>query len=320
MPPATSLDPSFANWIVWILCAGGLLSSGLCGFVIGYYAAKRDPLKELQKASESILKLQQLVLSRLVEAKAACDTLATVGSDAMNKSQLTHIENTRNSLWKSLQNLSSACGLAEMPVEPSESETAEPRNVEVEWITETIDEEVDLPDREAFNNNLQLLLDACEEAGGEAGLLLCKIDRFDRLAKRVGEQAASVLLKQAGRVLIRAVREEDLVCRFSDDAFGILFRGVMGSSARQLASAVRDSVRYHAFRVEADGPEILVTASFGFSPCRPHENSDLVLHRAGDALSRSQKRGRNQLHLHNGAIAAHAPATASPPVPAGAGT
>ena len=69
---------------------------------------------------------------------------------------------------------------------------------------------------------------------------------------------------------------------------------------RRLAQTICDTVRHYHFRLEESGPEVLVTASFGLTQCRPGDNADLILNRVENALAKSQRRGRNQLHLHNG--------------------
>ena len=66
-----------------------------------------------------------------------------------------------------------------------------------------------------------------------------------------------------------------------------------------MAETVRAAVREHSFHIDASGPEVLLTASFGYAVCLPDEPPTLVLDRAGDALQKSQSVGRNQLHVHD---------------------
>jgi diguanylate cyclase (GGDEF)-like protein len=106
-------------------------------------------------------------------------------------------------------------------------------------------------------------------------------------------------------VIARAVREQDLVCRLTEDSFGILFPSVDGDAGQKLAQAVRNSIRFHTFRLHDIGPEVLVTASFGYTACTPKDRAETVLSQAGDALARSSHRGRNQLHLADGASVVH---------------
>jgi hypothetical protein len=45
---------------------------------------------------------------------------------------------------------------------------------------------------------------------------------------------------------------------------------------------------------------VILNSHFGYTDCLPHENEDLILNRAGNALARSQSRGKNQMHAHDG--------------------
>ena len=68
----------------------------------------------------------------------------------------------------------------------------------------------------------------------------------------------------------------------------------------ELAGTIRDRVRGYRFRLDETGPEVLVTASFGYTRLFPGDTVELALNRAGNALDRSLRRGRNQLHIHDG--------------------
>jgi PleD family two-component response regulator len=54
---------------------------------------------------------------------------------------------------------------------------------------------------------------------------------------------------------------------------------------------------------------VLVTASFGFTECPPHDSAEAALARAGDALAQSTRRGRNQLHVYADEAVVHCAAT-----------
>ena len=72
---------------------------------------------------------------------------------------------------------------------------------------------------------------------------------------------------------------------------------------------VRNVVRVHNFRIHDGGPEVLVTASFGFTACPPHDSAEAALGRAGDAVAQSTRRGRNQLHVYADEAVVHCVAT-----------
>src|SRR4029077_13911787 len=132
------------------------------------------------------------------------------------------------------------------------------------------------PDRAAFEANLSALLTASRDSNCESSLLLVRIDKHAALVSRFGRSNAEKLMKRLAGVVCRAVRDEDLVCCCNSETLGVLFPQLDLEGATRLGRAIRDSVRNHHFHVHETGPEVLLTASFGCTPCRPDENVELV--------------------------------------------
>ena len=95
------------------------------------------------------------------------------------------------------------------------------------------------------------------------------------------------------------------MCKLRDDTIVVLIPAVDAQTGRSLSHCVRDVVKNYHFRLDATGPEVLVTASFGFTRCFRSDDGELALNRAGNALARSQKRGRNQRHVDDGRSVKH---------------
>jgi diguanylate cyclase (GGDEF)-like protein len=161
-----------------------------------------------------------------------------------------------------------------------------------------------LPDKRAFEVNLALMLSAGAEARRESGLLLLRMDKADALQRRLGSHAVEKLLARLASLVVRAARDQDLVCRLSGDTLGLLCPSLPPLAGTKVADKIRETVRNYHFRVEDGGPEVLVTASYGYANCGPDDAPDVVHNRADDALSRSQSLGRNQLHVHDGQVRA----------------
>ena len=162
-----------------------------------------------------------------------------------------------------------------------------------------------LPDRAAFDANLALMLEAGSKTEQQSGLLLVRIDRMDQLKSRFGIAGADAFVKELATVISQSVREQDLACRVAPDSFAVLIPSVDAESGRKLSQAIRSAVRVHNFRMHDGGPEVLVTASFGFTACPAHDSAEAALNRCGDALSQSTRKGRNQLHVHEGEAVVH---------------
>lgn len=195
--------------------------------------------------------------------------------------------------------------LVQAVAENTESKSNPTADFEIDWQRQPEDSKSGIPNRAAFDDNLRALIAAGQNAGVDSGLLLIKVDKFDQLQTRYGNADAEAFLRKVVAVVCRAGRDEDLLCRYSTDMLALLMPQIDSKAGRVAAQKIRDSVRSSRFRLDADGPEVLITASFGYTVCDPDDNPDLVVNRAGNALAKSQRRGRNQLHLHDGSTLVH---------------
>jgi diguanylate cyclase (GGDEF)-like protein len=148
--------------------------------------------------------------------------------------------------------------------------------------------------------NLSAMLEKTTANSRSSGFLFIKLDGFDKLEERFGEEGREVLFKKFSSVIIRAVREADLVCRYDADTLCVLFPSLEENEGPLLTHSVRKSLLNYQFRLAESGPTVILNAHFGYTDCLPHENDDLVLNRAGNALDKSQSRGKNQIHAHDG--------------------
>ena len=175
----------------------------------------------------------------------------------------------------------------------------------INWLMHPVDPATDSPDCRLRVEPRGRCWRPKRSAGRESSLLLIRVDKLAGLVARFGQANTEKLIKRLAGVVCRAVRDEDLVCCCNSETLGVLFPQLDLEGATRLGRAIRDSVRNHHFHVHETGPEVLLTASFGCTPCRPDENVELVMNRAFEALSKSQRVGRNQLHVHDGATNVH---------------
>ncbi len=90
-----------------------------------------------------------------------------------------------------------------------------------------------------------------------------------------------------------------LVCRIDGETFAVLMRDGDPAEALLAAESVRESFRKHPFRLGPEGPECLVTASFGHTSVLPSDELRLITDRARAAVTRSRRLGRNRLHAYD---------------------
>ena len=277
---------------LWVGGGMTLVVTAVAAFAAGAAYARQAVHRTTRKARKQLSKLYPMVVERIEAAQDACGLLEAFPGLRLSSAQMERLDRKRERLLKTVEKIveSQAAVVSQTLPEP----------IVINWVREPEDSLTGLPDRTAFESNLASLLEGGNQSQIESGLLLIKVDRFDHLQKRYGTTAAKRLFKKLATVVCRVLRDEDLICRYNRETFAVLMPNLDAQLGQQRAAAIRKTVRNHHFRVEQGAPEVLVTASFGFALCPPGDHADLALNRAGDALSKSFKRGRNQLHVHDG--------------------
>lgn len=295
-------SPLFLTWAgITVLLAASL------GFVAGHAFARLSDRRAYRRARSGLAQIFQTVITTMESARDVCLYLQRFPGVALTEKQLELFERSRQRLQDVVTNIvEQHRRLPEplsLPNDPGLAGHSEP--IQVKWVFSTEDQTTGLPDRPAFDTNLEMVLDVCRRTEQPSGLVLVKVDKFDALKQRHGLVDSKRLLKKFGLVLCRAIRNTDLICRYSPDTFGILLPATDPWMGEKLAATLRDAIRGYHFRSDEGGPEVLVTASLGYTLCRGEDTADVVVNRAADALSRSQRVGRNQLHMHDGTALTH---------------
>jgi diguanylate cyclase (GGDEF)-like protein len=289
----------------WLGGIAILFLAAASGFGAGFYCARLNQRRAFERARAGIVQLFQTMLQTLDTARELCGILEKYPDQFLKPEQMAQLETRRGGLLDALTRIITR----HAPPPVATAEEAPPlvplEEFKIEWLMHPVDRATDLPDRAAFEANLGALLAASSKADCTSSLMLVRVDKMPGLVSRFGQSNAEKLVKRLAGVVCRAVRDEDLVCRCNCETLGILFPKLDLEAGARLGRAVRDSVRNYHFRVDETGPEMLLTASFGCTPCRPDEKVEQVLNRAFDALSQSQRVGRNQLHVHDGASLVH---------------
>ncbi|XKE43956.1 EAL domain-containing protein [Halomonas organivorans] len=166
-----------------------------------------------------------------------------------------------------------------------------------------------LPNRQAFETDLDELLDQCRRRGVGLVVLYLDIDHFVEINDALGYAQGDQLLIELTHRLRRQQRATDLMSRVSGDEFVMAFPGV---SREQDVLRLVDKVR-SAFRspFALDGSERTVTASLGASVFPEHGMTARELIRNADvAKNRAKLDGRGSLqhfqqHFHDELVRQH---------------
>ena len=284
--------------VAWLV-GGALLLAATLGFFSGRLSARIQERRAKHRARTGLRRLYESVLGSLDTAGEVCQLLDGYDTRCLSPAETEHLDKRRTALVGLLTRIINRQRGVVDAVEPGEvSRPAEP--LAVRWEASTVHPVSGLPDRDAFDENLKLLVEAGHAANRCSHVLLVRIDKLSSLVGRCGQAATQSLLRKLANVVCRTIRDDDLCCQIGFDQLAVLLVGADSETGRRIAESVRDAVRSHRFRIDEIGPEILLTASFGLTVCLPDDRPDLVLDRAAYALDTSQRHGRNQLHVHDG--------------------
>jgi len=130
---------------------------------------------------------------------------------------------------------------------------------------------------------------------GHLGLVMLDIDQFKRFNDRHGHQTGDRVLQELARVMVRQVRNVDLVARYGGEEFAIIVLEVDRRRLMDVAQRIRRAIE--AMRVQStSGEELRITASFGVA-CFPDDADDKfgLIEKADQALYAAKDLGRNKV-------------------------
>lgn len=282
-----------------IACGFCIVTAGIIAFIAGMRYARSAMKRSIDRAKRNLTTLFSHVAESIDNAEEACRVLESYPKLKLSFDQLRRLEEKQTALLDTVGRVvDSQAG----DPEPVEAEPAEPKPVPpIDWVLAPEDGVSKLPTRVAFDVNLEILLAASSDHEFECGLLLVKLDKADNLKSRFGVSGIREFTKQLGGRVVRAMRDADVVCHIDTDLFAVLMPGVDPSTGRGNAEAIRTAIRRHHFRPAENGPEVLVTASLGWTAFNGGDTASGILTRCRHALEQSEKRGRNQLHVDDGA-------------------
>jgi diguanylate cyclase (GGDEF)-like protein/PAS domain S-box-containing protein len=145
---------------------------------------------------------------------------------------------------------------------------------------------------------LESLNQRLEQAGaGTQYLLYVMIDDFKAVKEQVGIGATDGVLQAFANLLREHTREEELLARFSDQSFALLFQAPDVEAGAQRAEQLRAAIAGHLF--EVDDHALSMTCSLGLSPAGPGDEAHAVVAQADLACEAAQAEGGDRLQRHN---------------------
>lgn len=284
-----------------ILCGAALFVAVTLGFLTGYYLGKTAPARSLRQAKKHLKNCYQHVKETLDTAHTACSMLEKFPGMILTSEQSKELNRKRSSLMDLMTRLVERKTTEgdQPPADVKPEKKKQQKFPAMQWVYEPEHVHLKLPDKPAFEANLEMLLLGATSSELTCGLLLVQMNQYEQLKERFGIMAPVKFMKTISRLILHKVRDEDVICCWKSDTLAILFPGYAVQEGQDNAELIRDAIRHHHFRLESTSPEVIVTASLAYINCVPGDSAELVLERGSHALAKSQKKGRNQLIIQD---------------------
>lgn len=150
-----------------------------------------------------------------------------------------------------------------------------------------------LPNRRAFEDRAQALLERARTQGRRHVLCYLDLDQFKIVNDTCGHSAGDELLCQISALLRPRIRNSDTLARLGGDEFGILLENCDVPKAQQIAEDLLHTLE--AFRFARDHKTFSISASIGIVAIDAHvESLSSILSAADTACYAAKDKGRNQ--------------------------
>lgn len=161
-----------------------------------------------------------------------------------------------------------------------------------------IDSLTDLLNRRGLHAGLARAVEFGASEGGLLAMML-DLDGFKAINERLGDASGNVVLREIGKRIRDALRDQDCAARLGADEFLVVLPNTPWSDGLRIADRIRLSVSSSPV-LEAQGP-ISITASVGIAYI-PDVRSQIddILEVTRIALARSKQAGRNCVGFHGG--------------------
>ena len=149
--------------------------------------------------------------------------------------------------------------------------------------------------RRYFMERAELELRRANRCGNKLSIFMLDIDHFKMINDRYGHKVGDLVLKMLAEVCQSALRDIDVLARMGGKEFAVLLPETESSLAIEVARRLQDSINKASLPLEGD-LAIKIQVSIGVaSMTSPHDNMDILLHRADTALYEAKNTGRNRI-------------------------
>ncbi|MFI5378204.1 MAG: diguanylate cyclase [Tepidisphaerales bacterium] len=150
--------------------------------------------------------------------------------------------------------------------------------------------------RTYFDQRLAAETSLAVRSGHALSVIMADIDHFKHVNDRFGHPCGDEVLRTVGQLLTESCREEEVVCRYGGEEFGIVVPNSAAADAAGLAGRFNRVIASHAFVCR--GVRAPLTCSFGVADLAQAGSGDVV-ELADQALYQAKQNGRNRVETSN---------------------
>ena len=158
----------------------------------------------------------------------------------------------------------------------------------------TLDPLTGINNRRAFYDKAIPIWNVTQRHNRNLSLILLDIDNFKRINDAYGHVYGDEALKAMAGVVMKSIRDHDVVARWGGEEFILLLPETDLQEAAALAERLRGAIA--DIRLSHAGVDITVTASFGVAQRNTHHTTlDTLISSADKYLYQSKEMGRNRV-------------------------
>ncbi len=129
-------------------------------------------------------------------------------------------------------------------------------------------------------------------------LSLIDIDHFSHYVEKKGVYYGNIVLRKIAELLRKNLRGSDVVCRYGNDAFAIIFTNTLLEPGLNISKRFLQMIREYPFIHGEIQPKGRITVSIGVAPYKGQSPEDLTLF-AERALRRAIENGRDRVEIYS---------------------
>jgi diguanylate cyclase len=285
------------------------LTARECRFDPSVMASLHDQYFRIQRESDALTELSAKISSEL---GSLMKLLHTAGRDqsaygsALSKASgeldrpdvsETRIKTLIDHVVQATHAMEARSKTLELEVKASSREVAQLRerleSVRREALTDPL---TGIPNRKAFETELDRAMGASVEAGEPLSLLLCDIDHFKQFNDTWGHQTGDQVLRLVANCISENVKGRDTAARFGGEEFAVVLPQTELADAVRLANQIRSKVESKKLVKKSNGDILgVITISIGAAQYDMKETAESLVQRADACLYAAKRTGRNRV-------------------------